>query len=125
MRSRDGWFRVRINCCPGALRDDHLGLRLVRIAADAGLAALHFEYAEVAELDVTTIGQRLLDDVERQLDGFDDLLLGEVRLFVDIENDFAFCEVSGHRVPWLEAFLRDWKLLLEFRLGQSSERFLS
>src|SRR3989442_1404636 len=35
----------------GALRNDHFGFWLVRIAADALLAHLHFQHSEVAQFD--------------------------------------------------------------------------
>ncbi len=80
----------------GALGNDHFGLRLVRIAADARFAALDFQHSEVAQLDVAAFGEGFHDDIERHLDGGDDFLLGEAGLLVDLEDDLSFSEVGRH-----------------------------
>ena len=82
-----------------ALRDDDFRLRLVRIAPDALFAHLHFEDAEIAQLNIASIRQRLLDDIERLLHGINDLFLREARLPVDLQYYFSFGQVR-HGVPF-------------------------
>lgn len=98
--SLDGLLELlaRLELDDSALGDDHGLLGLVGVATHTGLAALNLENAEVAQLDVTALGESLQHDVERHLDGFGDLLLGKASFFVDRGDDFAFCEV-GH-VGW-------------------------
>src|SRR5690606_13836608 len=113
----------------GAFRDDHLAGGLVRIAADARLAPLHLQHAEVAQLHVATFGQRLHDDVQRHLHGGHDFLLGEAGLLVDIQDDLSFSQIGRHGVILLVVSIRGcWLSYFQIkyyvkRLGDNFRRF--
>jgi hypothetical protein len=76
-----------------ALGNDHFSLGLVGIAPDARLAPLDFQDAEVAKFHIPSISQGFLNDIQGELDGFYNLLLGEVGLLVDFKDDLAFGKV--------------------------------
>lgn len=78
----------------GALRDGHVRLRRVGIAAHAGLAHLHFEHAEVAQLHLLAGGDGGGDVVEGFLDDIQNLLLDEASFVADPDYEVTL----GHKV---------------------------
>jgi hypothetical protein len=81
---------ARLEFHDGALGNHHLGLGFVGVAADALFADLHFEHAEISQLDIAAVGERLLDDVEGLLNRVDDLFLGETGFPENLQHNFSF-----------------------------------
>jgi hypothetical protein len=74
--------------------DRHVGLRLVWIAADAGLADFHIEHAEVAQLHLVALGERLGDVVQSFLHDIKNLGLDQPGFLTDAHHKIAFGQ--GH-----------------------------
>jgi hypothetical protein len=84
---------ARLELHDGSLWNNHFGFGFVRISADALHSHLHLEHAEVSQLYVASVRERLLDDIERLLDGIHNLFLRETRLPVYLQHYFAFGQV--------------------------------
>ena len=80
----------------GAFWNRYFLVGLIGIAPNARLAALHFEYTEVAELDVMPLHKMFGDCVQRELDHVTDFFLRKSGLVVDAKYDIAFGQVSWH-----------------------------
>ncbi|MEQ1771286.1 MAG: hypothetical protein ABL879_15770 [Devosia sp.] len=78
-------------------RNDDCLVGSIGISADARPAQLHFQNSEIAQLDVSSLGQRALDSVERLLHVIDDLFLREPGLPENLQHDLMFGQV-GHGV---------------------------
>lgn len=83
----------------GALRDGHVRLRRIGIAAHAGLAHLHFKHAEVTQLHLLACGEGGGDVVEGFLDDIQNLLLDEASFVADPDYEVALGhKESGNRL---------------------------
>lgn len=78
----------------GTFGDRHVGLRCVRVAADACFADFHFENAKVAQLHFVAFSQGFGNVIERFLDDIQYLLLNKTRLIADPGNQISLCQ--GH-----------------------------
>ena len=68
-------------------------LGAVRVAADARLAELDLEDAEVAQLDGLPVREAFGEMVERALDDVEDILLHHAGLIADTDNQIAFGQI--------------------------------
>ena len=82
----------------GAGGDDHVGLRLVRVAPNAAFAHLHLEDPKVPQLDVSALREGIRNRLKRQLDRLPHHLLRVVSPLIDIEHDISLGEVACHEI---------------------------
>ena len=78
-------------------------LRLVRVAADARLADLHVEHAEVAQFHFVALGERFGDLVEGFLHHVEDLGLDQPGFLADAHHDVSVGQ--GHRLWFVEVLI--------------------
>ena len=80
-------------------RDANL-LSRAGVAADAGLARLHIEYAEAAELDAFAAAQRVLHGLEDGFHGLFGFCAGNIRFLYDsiydVELDHTCLPLTGN-----------------------------